>query len=619
MTKTKNTEQFEYKAEMKQLLHLIIHSLYTHPEVFLRELISNASDALNKVRFRELTDKDMIGAGEELCIQINVNDKKRSFSITDNGIGMTHDDLINNIGTIAKSGTLEFLQKAQESGASVDKENLIGQFGVGFYSAYMVTDHVTIETRHAASDSKGYRWSSDGEGTFSIEEIDRKERGTTISFTLKEESKQFSEDFTIKNIIKKYSNFVDFPIMVDKETINTVSALWHKQTKDIEEKDAHEFYKFVSNDFSDPMGYFHTSIEGNINFKALIFIPQTAPFDLFQYKDEKSVHLYCNKVLIQEDAKDLIPEYLRFAKGVVDTEDLPLNVSREVTQSSPVMAKIKQTLTSKILGFLEGWAKNDVAKYNEFYTKFGPLLKTGLNSDFTNREKLMDLLRFETSKQEAGKMISLKDYIAQMKDGQKEIYYQSGESRSQIEQNPNLEYFKKNGIEVLFLTHPVDIWIMPSLHEYDKKQIISIDKADIDELEGKDSKIETPENKLDTSLLETFKTALKEKIEDVVVSKRLVDSPATLVSGKDGMDPQMEKMMKMMNKDFTGSKKIMEINMDHPLIKNLSRMYLANNQNDIVHQCITQLYEGALLIDGTLASPTDFVKRMTDIMVNATK
>jgi molecular chaperone HtpG len=610
------TQQFEFKAEMKQLLHLIIHSLYTHPEVFLRELISNASDALNKVRFRELTDKSIVDAGEELKITIELDEKRRTFSITDNGIGMTKDELVNNIGTIARSGTVEFLQTLKSSKTAVTEENLIGKFGVGFYSCFMVTDKVTIETRSAQPDSEGYRWQSHGEGSFTIDPLDRKERGTTITFTLKEDQKQFSELYTVKNVIKKYSNFVDFPISIGKEKVNTVTALWHKKSAEITDTDAHEFYKFISNDYEAPLGYFHHAIEGNVNFKALLFIPKTEPLDFMQLRDEKSLHLYCNKVLIQDDCKDLVPEYLRFVKGVVDTEDLPLNVSREVTQSSPVMLKIRQTLTNKIFAFLENWAASEKEKYEEFYRKFGPLFKTGINSDFTNRDKIIELLRFETSKTKKGELISLKEYTLKMASGQKELYYFSGETREIIEKNPNLEYFVKNDIEVIFLTHPVDIFILPSVREYDKKPLTSIDKAELDAI--KESKISTPENKLDDSLLKLFKETLGERIEDVKSSKRLVDSPVTLVQGKESMDAQMEKMMKMMNKDFIAAKKVLEVNLEHPLVKNLARRYLANAGDPMITTCIEQLYEGALFLDGSLKTPTDFLKRMTDIMTEAT-
>jgi len=463
-------QTFEFKAEMKQLLNIIVHSLYTHPEIFLRELISNASDALNKVRFRLLTDKNILDPDDELQIKIEVDEKKRLFVIEDNGIGMTYDELVNNIGTVARSGTLEFLNRMKEEGKSLDG-NLIGQFGVGFYSVFMVTDEVIIETRSADINSKGYRWKSSGEGTFTIEEYDKKNRGTRISFILKDSAKEFSSEYRIKEIIEKYSNFADFPILLKGKKINKVSALWQRKADEITDKDAYEFYKFLTNDMDDPLGYWAISVEGVVNFKALLFIPSKAPFDYLWLQKEKSLHLYSNKILIQSDCKDLLPEYLRFTKGVVDTSDLPLNISREVTQYTPVMEKIRGILTAKILGFLKDWAENKQDKYLKFYKNFGTLLKSGLNSDFVNRDKLIELLLFESSAKPQGQMTSLKEYVSRMKDFQKEIYYLSGDNRDLLEHNPKLEYFRKNGIEVLFLTEPIDVFIMPGITEYEKSRL----------------------------------------------------------------------------------------------------------------------------------------------------
>ena len=610
-------QEFEYQAEMKQLLHLIVHSLYTHPEVFLRELISNASDAMNVVRFRQLTDTTMIDRDAPLEVRITMDKETRAFSIEDSGIGMTKEELINHIGTIARSGTLAFLQQVKKDQKSLDGD-LIGQFGVGFYSTFMVTDEVTIETRHANQDSVGYRWKSLGEGKFSIEEIDRAKRGTKISFVLKEESKEFAEEWRVKQIIKKYSNFVDFPVYVGEEKVNTVTALWQKRKDDLKEEELNEFYKYLSNDFQAPLGYLHVALEGSVNFKSLLFIPETAPVALFSEKDYKGLHLYVNRVLIQDDCKDLLPEYLRFIKGVVDTEDLPLNVSREVTQNSPVMAKINKTLTGKVLGLLEDWAANDAAKYEKFYRGFSPLLKTGINTDFSNRDKLVNLLRFESSATEKGQFTSFKEYAARMASEQKEIYYVSGDHRETIERNPNLEYFKKHGIEVLFLTDPVDVFVVPSLIEYDKKPLKSIDKADI-EVKPEEANEAGLTESASTSLLTTFKELLLDKVEDVVASKRLVDSAVTLVVGKEGMDSQTERMMKMFNKEYAGSKKIMEVNLSHPLIKNLWHLHQQDSKTPLLKTMVWQLYEAALLLEGNLSSPTDFVARMTEIMERATR
>ena len=610
-------QEFEYQAEMKQLLHLIVHSLYTHPEVFLRELISNASDALNVVRFRQLADASIVDRDAPLEIRITLNKETREFSIEDTGVGMTKEELVKNIGTIARSGTLAFLKQMKQDQKTLDGD-LIGQFGVGFYSTFMVTDEVTIETRHADQNSVGYRWKSIGEGKFTIEETDRTKRGTKISFTLKEDHKEFSEDWRVKNIIKKYSNFVDFPVYVGEEKVNAVSALWQKRRDDLKDEELNEFYKYISNDYQAPLGYLHVALEGSVNFKALLFIPETAPVALFSEKDYKGLHLYANRVLIQDDCKDLLPEYLRFIKGVVDTEDLPLNVSREVTQNSPVMAKINKTLVGKVLGLLEEWANTDSAKYEKFYKNFSPLMKTGVNSDYANRDKIINLLRFESSTTEKGKLTSLKDYVARMGSEQKEIYYVSGDHRDMIERNPNLEYFKKHNIEVLFLIDPIDVFVVPSIMEYEKKPLKSIEKADIDVKPSEAQETGLTESVV-KPLLTAFKELLLDKVEDVVASKRLVDSAVTLVVGKEGMDAQTERMMKMFNKEYSGSKKILEVNLSHPLIKNLWAVYQQDSKSPLLKTMAFQLYEGALLMEGNLPSPTEFVARMTEIMERATR
>jgi len=614
-------EQFEYKAEMKQLLHLIIHSLYTHPEVFLRELVSNASDALNKVRFLQVTNAPVHQPDAELRIKIEIDDKNHTLSIEDSGIGMTRDDLIERIGTVASSGTLDFLTRVKDGEKKLDGSELIGQFGVGFYSVFMVTDNVTIETRHADEDAKGWRWQSDGGGTYTIEEIEKQDRGTRISFTLKEDAKEIASDYRVKDIIKKYSNFVDFPIYVGDDKVNSVTALWQRKKDDLQKEELDEFYKFVANDFREPLDHLHLHIEGRVNFKALVFIPTEPPFGYFDPREEKSLHLYVNRVFIQDDCKDLVPEYLRFVKGVVDTEDLPLNVSREVTQSSPITAKMREIITNRVLGMLEDWAKTDADKYNEFFRKFGNYLKLGITTEFSSKDRIVDLLRFETSKTEAGKVTSLKQYVADMGEEQKEIYYITGEGRDVVEKNPNLEYFRKNAIEVLYLTDPVDLFTVTSLPEYEGKAIVSTEKADIDIAEEKSEEedAEALKGKEAKDILTRFKEILGDRVEDVIESRRLVDSVATLVVGKEGMDAQMERMMKMMNKDFSGAKKILEVNLRHPLVKNLATINEKNHENPVLKQSVEQIYDGALLIEDNLQNPMDFVRRAMDDMEKATR
>jgi len=564
-----------------------------------------------------LTDQNILDKDTELAVKITVDSKKKTFSIEDNGIGMNKEDLTENIGIVARSGTLEFLQKMKEEKKQTG--DLIGKFGVGFYSVFMVTDQVVIETRHADKDSKGYRWVSSGEASYSIEEIDRKERGTKISFTLKETAHEFAEEFRVKEIIKKYSNFSDFSIFLGKDKINTVEALWRRREKDVKAQERNEFYKFITNDYEDPQSYLHLSIEGaGAEFRALLFIPSKAQFDLMRLHQHKTIQLYSNKIMIMDNCKDLLPEYLQFIRGVVDTSDLPLNVSREMIQSSQVLGKIKDVLTNRIIKWLQELADKETEKYLKFYKSFGPLFKMGLNSDFANREKLIELLRFETSTQKEGEMSSLKDYTKRMPENQKEIYYLSGDNREFAERNPNLEYFKKNNVEVLFLLDPVDVFIMPSIPEYDKKPIKSIDKGDI-EINDTADNAGQKEDKLSESLIGLFRETLKDKVEDVKISKRLVDSAVTLVSGKNAADPQLERMMKMMGQDMPSAKRVLEVNIGHSVIKNLSRKYLAGPSDYFLKKCIVQLYESAQLVDGELSSRTEYVKRMMEIMEEATK
>lgn len=614
---TTTKETFEYKAEMNQLLNLIVHSLYTHPEIFLRELISNASDASNKVRHLEITDESILDRHKELSIKIQADEKAQTFSIEDSGIGMSRDDLIENIGTIASSGTLKFLEQMKENKDKVG--DLIGQFGVGFYAAFMVTDEITIETRHADKDSVGLRWISSGQGGYSIEEIDKKERGTKISFKLKDDFKDFAKEFKIKETIKKYSNFAAFPIFVGEEKVNTIEALWTKSKKDLKAEEINEFYKFVAGDWEDPLDYLHLSLEGvGSTFKALLFIPQKDSFDLMRTQEHKTVQLYANKIMIVEDCKELLPEYLHFIRGVVDTADLPLNVSREMVQSSPVMQKIKTTITTKVLQWLDKMAKKDAEKYGKFYNTFGKLFKYGINSDFANKDKVIDLLRFETSTQDEGKSASFKDYVSRMKEKQEEIYYITGESRSHVESNPNMEYFKKHETEVLYLIDPVDAFIIPSIPEYDGKKIKAIDKGDID-LKEDESAEKAEKNELSKALIDLFKETLKDQTADVKISKRLVDSAVTLVAAADGADKHTEQLMKMMGQDVPKSKRILEVNADHPVIRNLSKRYIANDKDPMLEKCIVQLFESAQLIDGELTSKNEYVKRMMDIMEEATQ
>lgn len=606
-TKKQVKETFEYKAEMKQLLQLIAHSLYTHPEVFIRELVSNSSDALNKIRFKKLTEKNVLQPDKELRIDIKIDEEKQTFSISDTGIGMTKENLVNQLGTVAKSGTSEFLEQLKKGKQKADG-NLIGQFGVGFYSVYMVTDKISVKTRNYEDGSQGYKWTSKGDEKFEISELKKEDRGTQIYFKLKDEYKEFASEARVREILKKYSNFIEYPIYLNGEKINTVEAVWQKSKSDITTGEANEFYKFISNDYQDPFDYIHLDLEGVVSFKSLVFFPQTAPNNMFADDFRTTLHLYTNKVFIQDDAEWLLPDYLRFCKGVIDTSDLPLNVSREVTQHSPVMAKIKNIITGKILGEFESWAKNDVEKYNKFYKEFGTMIKTGLNSDFSNRDRLSKLLRFQTSKRD--ELISFDQYVELADSEQKKIYYLSAESVDAAKRNPNLEYFTKNNIEVIFLTDPIDSFVIPQLYKYEEYELISIDKEEIKDDSTKDEET----NESNDKVIAAIKEVLGDKISDVKESKRLVDSPCTVVAGKDGMDAHTERMMKMMDKNFEGGKKVFEVNMDHKILKNLSTLHSKNGIDAKFKNVVFQLYSSALLIEGELKNPSEYVANVYDLI-----
>jgi len=672
-------QQFEFKAEMKQLLHLIVNSLYTNPEVFLRELISNASDALNKVRFKQVTGEEVQSPKLPAEIKIEVDEEKQTFTIEDSGIGMTFEDLTERLGTVASSGTMKFIEQLKDQKNKLDG-NMIGQFGVGFYSAFMVAEEITVETRHADPKEKAWKWVSDGQGTYEIEESDRTERGTRISFRLKDEHKEFAGSERIKQLIRKYSNFVDYSIKVNGEEVNSQGALWHKNKNDVTEEERNEFYKFITNDFQEPLDHLHLAMEGRMNFKALLFVPKKAKPDFFRTENLKSVQLFSNRVFVQEDCKDLIPEYLRFVEGVVDSEDLPLNVSREVTQYSPVMNKIKDVLVNKILGMIEYWVESEPEKFRTFYDEFGPLFKSGLNSDFANRDRLTELLHFHSTRtvaatddngSGAGKsakkdatadsktkgteeeksdskakgteeaksdskaegregadndasdkkalddLVSMSAYVERMPESQKEIYYLSGENLDELKRDPKLEYFRKKGIEVLLLADPVDAFVVPGLGTYKEKPLKSIEKADLDLEEDADDKQEKVAGDALDQLVAVFKEVSGDRVENVVPSKRLVDSAVTLTIGKEGMDSHMEQMMKMMGQDMGPSKRILEINPSHPVIRNLSGMQ-QKGEGELVKLMARQLYDGALLMQGDLESPGEFVKRMTQVMEKAT-
>lgn len=622
MTEEKNSqveeagkEEFQFQAEMSQLLHLIAHSLYSHREIFLRELISNASDALNKLHFASLTDSEILGDDGELHIEIDLNEEEKSFAIYDNGVGMTREELISNLGTIASSGTSNFIK--QMTGDTKTDLELIGQFGVGFYAVFMVADEVTVESRSYQSE-EGYRWVSAGTGSYTIEPIKLDKRGTTISFKFKEDAEEFASKWRIENTIKKYSDFVSYPIKLNSERVNRSTALWAKPKEEVTEEAYKEFFKYIANSTNDPMSWLHMSVEAPVQFNSILFIPEEPDRFLMTNDLETRLHLYVKRVFIQNDCKDLIPQWLRFVKGVVDSEDLNLNISREVTQKSAVMDKINKYLVRKLLGEFKNWAENDKERYEDFWKKFGYFIKEGIHTDFANRDKLIELYRCESSF-EVDALTSLAEYTERMGADQEEIYYVFGKNRVAIENSPNLEYFKKNNIEVLYLFEEIDDFIMPSIGTYKEKPLVGIDKADL-KLKDEKSADKDEEALTDTEkkkLLGYFKDILGDRVEDVIESKRLVDSACTLVSPKDAMNANMERVMKMMDQDFKGGKRVMEVNLKNPLIQHLSKIQQKFPQDPLLKDCIEQLFEGASLMEGTLEDPSKLIPRSTSMMEKA--
>ncbi len=612
---TSDTQTFEYRAEMKRLLHLIAHSLYTHPEIFLRELISNASDALNKIRLRSLTDRELEGRSGNLRIEISVDPDARILRVTDNGIGMTQEDLVERLGTVASSGTLEFMEQLQSSGQTVDTE-LIGQFGVGFYSAFMVADRIEVETRAADDGAPAYRWTSAGEGTFEIEETEREGPGTTVSIHLTEENAGYAQEYRVREIITRYSNFVSFPIFVGGVQVNKVQPLWRKRRDDITDDELENFYRFVANDFAAPLGHLHLELEGRVNIKALLFVPASAPVQMFRDEHFHGLHLYSNSVFIQDDNRDLLPDYLKFVKGVVDTEDLPLNISREVTQSSPAMERIRKALTGKVLGLLEEWAAEDPERFATFSGQFGSVLKTGLAEDPSNRDRIVSLLRYTSTRTAADELTSLSAYAERMHPDQKEIYYVLGASREVAEGSPNLEYFRTKELEVLYFTDPIDVFAVPHLGEYRDHKFVSVEKAEIKE-QAPAGRASVEGSRLE-NLLKELRLQFSGRVKDVRASKRLVESVATMVASDHGLDAQTERVMRMLNQDYKSESRVLEINPSHDLIQNLA-LLLEGGEKDRFGEVAAQILESALLLDGNLETPADFVRRATAFMVEATK
>ncbi len=638
----KETRQF--KTEVQQLLNLIINSLYSNREIFLRELISNASDAIDKLRFRSQTEPELLGDDVEFKIKLIPDQKKQTLTVSDNGIGMTYDEVMENIGTIAKSGTSAFLEALEKSKNNKTlAPELIGQFGVGFYSAFIVAKKVTIITRASESDI-AVKWESTGDGSYTIEETTKKTRGTDIILKLKkkeEEEQDFTDEWTIRGIVKRHSDFVNYPIVmnversesipdkdrildkdgkpvgdttkkvVQEETLNSMKAIWLKNKNEITEEEHAEFYKHLGHDWNPPLTHMHLKMEGTVEYSVLLYIPSKAPFDMFMPERKHGLQLYCKRVFIMENCKELIPEYFSFVKGVVDAPDLNLNVSREILQQDRLVRNIRKNLVSKLLKLLSDMEKE---KYEAFYKEFGQILKTGIHTDFENRDKIAELVRYRTSKSGEA-LISLKEYVSGMKPDQKDIYYITGDSLSSILNSPHIEALKEKDYEVLLMTDPVDEWVVMSLTEYDGKKLKSAEKGDLD-LNKVDEKIK---NEF-TALFDHIKSRLEKNIKEVKPSTRLKDSVACLSGDNHDMSAYMEKILKSSGQEMPKSKRVLELNVEHPVVVGIKDLFQKDKENEQINDYSDLLYDIAVVGEGgKVENPSRFSRMIGDLMKTALK
>ena len=624
---TKQKETLSFQAEVKQLLQLMIHSLYSNKEIAVRELISNASDAADKLRFEALEKNDLYEKDSELKIWVDFDKDKKTITISDNGIGMSRDDIVKNIGTIAKSGTKEFLKKL--SGDQAKDANLIGQFGVGFYSAFIISDEVTLESRKAGAKT-GSRWISKGDGEFTLETIEKKSRGTSVILSLKKDAEEFLNEYRLKEIIKKYSDHITLPIVMKKfefkdgesirteedEVVNDASAIWARNKKDIKPKEYEEFYKNLTYDQEPPLSVFHNRVEGNQEYVSLLFIPSKAPFDLYDRDKAQGVKLYAKRIFIMEANEKLIPQYLRFMKGVIDSSDLPLNVSREILQDSKALESIRSGTVKKILTALEDMAKKKPDDFKKFWSEFGLVLKEGPAEDFANREKIAGLLRFASTFDESdAQSVSLADYISRMKPEQEVMYYITADSFLGAKNSPHLEIFKKKKIEVLLLGDRVDEWLMSNLPEVSGKKFQSIAKGDLDlgKLEDESEKVAKKDiEEKSKTLVEKIAKSLGDKIKEVKVTHRLTDSPACLVVGENDISGNLERILKAAGQNTPDIKPVLEINPEHALIKKLS----AEKDGKAFDEYSSVVFDQALISEGgQLEDPVGFVKRINELLV----
>jgi len=635
-TETPTAETHEFQTEVKQLLQLMIHSLYSNKEIFLRELISNASDACDKLRFEALADDSLLAEDSELRIDIAVDEAAGTVTVRDNGIGMNRDEVIANIGTIARSGTRQFLDAM--TGDQKQDSNLIGQFGVGFYSAFVVAERVDLTTRRAG-DTTALRWSSDGSGSYTLEEVEGAARGTEVVLHLREDDTEFANDWRLRSLIKKYSDHVTFPIRMleqvmdsgeatedgdntDKpdpqwETVNSSSALWARSKNDIEDDEYKAFYKQVCTDFEDPLTWSHNRVEGKYEYTSLLYIPKRAPFDLYEREQTQGVRLYVQRIFIMDDPEKLMPRYLRFVRGVVDSSDLPLNVSREILQSNKVLDAIRSGSVKKVLGLLDTMAENEPETYADFWEQFGRALKEGPGEDFGNREQIAKLLRFASTHTDTeSQNVSLTDYIGRMAEGQDKIYYVTADNFAAAKNSPHLELLRKKGIEVLLMFDRVDEWLMSHLNEFEGKRFVSAAKGDLgldDTVDDAEKQAQAESEEKAKGLVERIKAALGEQVEEVKVSNRLTSSPACLVLGEQDMALHMQQLLKQAGHDVPTSKPVLEINPEHAVVQRMDN----EPDEDRFKDWVSLLYDQAVLAEGgQLDDGAGFVRRLNDMLLS---
>jgi len=628
MTKTaEHAEKMEFKTELKQLLHLITHSLYSNKEIFLRELISNASDAINKIKFDSLQHEDQLEGDKDWKIKIQVDRDAGTLTVSDNGVGLSRDDAVANLGTIAKSGTRAFLESLQGRDVKA-KPELIGQFGVGFYSAFMVADKVTVVSRPAGDPDQGVRWESDGQGDFTVETAHKDRRGTEVILHLKPEEKEFLDPYTVRQVVKKFSNFIEHPVVMDvekedkggkktivEETLNSRKALWLRSKSEATPEEYAEFYKQIANDTEGPARVIHYTAEGAHEFRVLAFIPSHRPMELMWGDYKAGLRLYVQRVLIMEHCEELLPPYLRFVRGVVDSSDLPLNISREMLQHNPLLEQIRNNVVRTVLKELEDMKTHDYEKYVGFYKELGAILKEGVGRDWNNRDRIADLLLLESLKTPAGQLTTLEKYVESMPAEQKDIYYLIGDGREQVEHSPHLEAFRAKGWDVLLLTDPIDEFVIPGLPEYKGKKLRAADRGEIEGDKKEKKKAETDEKF--KKLFEHLQSKLPE-VSDVRLSSRLTESAACLVAGEGEMSAHLERLMQRMGRadEAPASRRILELNGEHPAVLALRDLYEKNADDPRVEIYGRLLYEEAVIAEGSkVKDPAAFARRINELLV----